>query len=298
MPPVVFVFLDGVGLDAPGEANPLSSASMKATARLLGGPLVAGAEQSHNGLLLAALDAQLGVEGIPQSATGQVSLFTGVNAAQRLGYHLPAYPNAPLQELVRERSVLRRATDRGYQATFANAYSPLYFAMIEKTNRRMSATTHAVLGAGIPFRWLSDLEKGCAVYWDMTNEHLAEQYDIDIPIIPARQAGTNLAHIARSNDLVLYETFLTDRMGHKKRLDEAAAALERLDDFLDGLWSAVSPETTVVISSDHGNIEDLRRAVHTRNPVPLLVTGPGTAAFRSARSITDVAAGIMEVLDR
>ena len=298
MPPVVFVFLDGVGLAAPHDSNPFSKATMKATTRLLGGPLVVGAEQSHTGLHLAALDAQLGVEGIPQSATGQVSLFTGVNAVQRLGFHLPAYPNAQLQELVREHSILHQATARGYRATFANAYSPLYFEMIKKAKRRMSATTHAVLGAEIPFRWLSDLEKGNAVYWDMTNEYLTEHYDIDIPIISAQQAGNNLARIARSNDLVLYESFLTDRVGHKKRPDEAITVLELLDHFLDGLWTAVAPDITVVISSDHGNIEDLRRSTHTTNPVPLLVTGPGADAFRQAQAITDVARGIIEVLER
>ena len=135
MPPVVFVFLDGVGLGPPDESNPFWGAPMKATRKLLGGPLVAGAEQDRPGLHLSALDALLGIEGIPQSATGQTSLFTGINAVQRLGYHLPAFPNGLLRDIVQEHSILRRATEKGYQATFANAYSPLYFEMVKRANR-------------------------------------------------------------------------------------------------------------------------------------------------------------------
>ena len=40
---------------------------------------------------------QLGIEGLPQSATGQTALFTGINAAQLLGRHLFGFPNQPFR---------------------------------------------------------------------------------------------------------------------------------------------------------------------------------------------------------
>ena len=293
---VVFVFLDGVGLGLSNESNPFWFARTTSICRILGAPLVSGSEQSQPDLSLIALDARLDVQGIPQSATGQVSLFTGINAAKVLGYHLPAFPNGPLKELVRTRSILRRAADLGYQATFANAYSPLYFEMVTQTNRPMSATTHAVLGADLPFRWMSDLEKGQAVYWDITNEHLVDQYGIDIPIIPPEEAGRNLAGLSTTHDLVLYESFLTDMVGHKKNRDQALQIIERLDRFLGSLWDNVSADTTTVICSDHGNIEDLNQGIHTLNSVPLLVKGPGAPAFEQARSITDLVEPILHIL--
>jgi len=296
LPRIIFVFLDGVGLGRADESNPFWLAQTEAIHRLLGGPLVAGAEQSRPGLSLLALDTRLGVDGLPQSATGQVSLFTGVNAAQLLGYHLPAFPNGPLKDVIRERSILRRATELGYRATFANAYTPMYFETVSRTNRPMSATTHAVLGANLPFRWLSDLEKGRAVYWDITNEHLVEQYHLDMPIITAEEAGRNLARLADDYDLVLYESFLTDVVGHKKDAAQAVAVVERLDRFLGSLWASVAPDVTVVVSSDHGNIEDLTQSIHTLNPAPLLVVGPGASAFRQARALTDVAERILRVV--
>lgn len=296
MPRVVFVFLDGVGLGRADESNPFWLARTETIRYLLGAPLVAGAEQSRPGLTVRALDTRLGVEGLPQSATGQVALFTGVNTAQLLGYHLPAFPNGPLKELVRERSILRRATELGYRATFANAYTPAYFDMINRTNRPMSATTHAVLGANLPVRWLSDLEKGQAIYWDMTNEHLVNQYHLDVPVVAPEEAGRNLARLAEDHELVLYESFLPDMVGHKKDVEQAIAAVERLDRFLGGLLRHVAADATVVVSSDHGNIEDLTQGVHTLNPVPLLAIGPGAATFRDARALTDVARSILQVL--
>lgn len=152
MPPVVFIFLDGVGIGPAHDSNPFATAPMPALESLLGMPMVAGSEQVRTGLLLSALDTLLGVEGVPQSATGQAALFTGINVVQRLGYHLPAFPNGFLTELIHDHSILRRATDRGHRATFANAYSPLYFDMVKRERRRMSVTTHSVLGAKLPFR--------------------------------------------------------------------------------------------------------------------------------------------------
>jgi 2,3-bisphosphoglycerate-independent phosphoglycerate mutase len=298
VPRVVFVFLDGVGLGPAGDYNPFSSAHLPAIQHILDAPLIAGAEQSRPGLLLTALDALLGVEGIPQSATGQVALFTGINVVRQLGYHLPAYPNAGLAEVLHDHSILRQATDRGYRATFANAYSPLYFEMVKREKRRMSATTHSVLGANLPFRGLEDLEQGQAVYWDLTNEQLVTRFGMDIPIITPEHAGHNLAGLSRNYDLVLYESFLPDLIGHRRQMDDAIKTLELLDRFLGSLWANVTPDTTVLLCSDHGNIEDLSRACHSTNPVPLLVKGPGAVLFEHARSLIDVATPIVTLLEK
>jgi 2,3-bisphosphoglycerate-independent phosphoglycerate mutase len=297
VPRVVFVFLDGVGLGPADDYNPFNKAHLPAIQHVLDTPLIAGAERARPGLLLTALDALLGVDGIPQSATGQAALFTGINVVRQLGYHLPAYPNAILTKLLHDHSILRQATDRGYRATFANAYSPLYFEMVKREKRRMSATTHSVLGANLPFRWLEDLKQGQAVYWDVTNEQLVARFGIDIPIITPEQAGRNLAGLSRNHDLVLYESFLPDLIGHRRQMDEAIKTLELLDRFLGSLWANVTPDTTVVLCSDHGNIEDLSSGCHTTNPVPLLVKGPGAVLFEHARSLIDVATPIVTLLE-
>ena len=51
--------------------------------------------------------------------------------------------------------------------------------------------------------------------------------------------------------------------------------LPRLDAFLGSVVAHLPPDTTLVLSSDHGNVEDATTKAHTTNPVPLLVVGPG-----------------------
>jgi bisphosphoglycerate-independent phosphoglycerate mutase (AlkP superfamily) len=38
-------------------------------------------------------------------------------------------------------------------------------------------------------------------------------------------------------------------------------------------------ETLLLVTSDHGNIEDLTTKTHTRHPVPLILYGAGARSF-------------------
>src|ERR671938_545563 len=78
--------------------------------------------------VLARTDARLGVEGRPQSASGQTTILTGVNAPARLGYHKQGFPNEAMREIIREHSIfLQLARARIGPNTFANAYTPRFF---------------------------------------------------------------------------------------------------------------------------------------------------------------------------
>lgn len=296
-PSVIFVFLDGLGLGPANETNPLWLAPMPNLRRLLGGPPVARRTVDRPSLLFKPIDALLGVQGLPQSATGQTALFTGINAAQLVGQHLGAYPTGPLIEVINEHNILKRATERGYRATFANAYTLQYFQLVKERKRRHSATTLSVLAAGLPLRTLADLKRGEAVYWDITNFYLAGHLHMAVPIIEPETAGQRLARLSHNYNLVLYESFLPDAAGHRKDLELALQVLDTLDRFFAGLLEEVGSTTTVVMSSDHGNLEEIGLRLHSTNPVPLLAVGPGAESFRQAQAITDVAGGIMRVLE-
>src|SRR4051812_34574358 len=146
---LIFIFLDGVGLAPAGLDNPLASAYTPALRVLLGGPLTI--EQARGWgrdsgshppsvtppcaafvphplqVLFKAIDATLGVDGLPQSGTGQTALLAGVNAAALHGRHQPHVPPVALRPLLAERSILRRAIERGGRATFANPFGPGYW---------------------------------------------------------------------------------------------------------------------------------------------------------------------------
>ncbi len=294
---VIFIFLDGIGLGPGGNmTNPFCQASMPNLMNLLGRPLIEGPVIQEGDLLLNGIDACLDVDGIPQSATGQTSLFTGQNASKILGYHLPAFPNEPLIQVIDNYSILKQVTDLGGKATFANAYTPHYFELVERGERMHSATTLCVLAAQLNFRTLDDLRRGQAVYWDITNEHLLHQ-DTSVPANSAIRAGQHLAHISHDHNLVLYECFVPDLIGHRKDLGKALKFLEQLDAFLHGVIETMEPQTSILISSDHGNLEDLSTGAHTCNPVPLLVVGPLAHHCRRLNSIMDVTPAIVSFLE-
>ena len=292
---VLFIFLDGVGLAQAGEDNPLSSVPMPRLRDWLGGPLVLdGRREETDDLVFHGVDACLGVAGVPQSATGQTALFTGVNAPAFVGEHIAAYPTCPLRELIAEHSLLRRAAEGGKKVLFANAHSERFWQMVHDGDRSLSASTLTALAAGAPIPTLDDLLHGRAVLWDLTHEIANAHMGYALPQISPELAGTRLAGLARGYDLVLFETFLPDLAGHR-RLDPAWV-IPRLDGFLGAVLENRPRDCTVVVCSDHGNLEDARSKLHTNNPVPLLAAGPKASCFRKVRDITGVAGAVLETL--
>jgi len=99
--PVLLLFLDGVGLGEWDPAwNPFVGARTPTLHRLLGQPLAGHDRLELDGALLIPTDATLGVPGLPQSATGQTALLTGLNAPALVGRHVTAYPTAALRDLL------------------------------------------------------------------------------------------------------------------------------------------------------------------------------------------------------
>lgn len=304
---VMMFFIDGLGLgDDDPDRNPLMTAAMPAFRSLLGGrPLWRGAVP-FRGADVAAVptDACLGVPGLPQSATGQTTIFTGRNGAQAIGRHLNAYPTPSLKAILNEHSIFKRVVERGLSATFLNAFRPEFFAWAaagqpQHPDRRYrpSASTVAALAAGLQvFRDFDQLRRGEAVGFDIDHHLLRELgYDLD-PVDPA-EAGRRAARVAAQHHFTLYEHFLTDKAGHAQDMAEARRVLERLDGFLAGLLEALPPDHLLVITSDHGNIEELSVKQHTTNPVATIVRGPGAADVAGRiRSLEDIAPAILDVV--
>lgn len=293
---LLFVFVDGVGLAPSGETNPLATAPMPTVGRLLGGSLTSEQVTKTPELLLKGIDARLGVDGLPQSATGQTTLFTGVNGAQLMGRHMTALPGPTLRAAIETDSIFLKLSQEGRACTFANAYSSGYLDMVAAGRLRASATTRAVEAAGLKLRTIDELERGEAVTWDIERDLFRERARVSVERVSARQAGRDLAGITARYELTLFETFLTDLAGHGRWRVSAHEALERVDRLLGGVLDRAVPGLTVLMTSDHGNIEDATTRGHTLNPVPLLVAGPLAAAFADVVSIVEITPRILRVL--
>ena len=289
---LLLIFIDGLGIGTHGAHNPLSL--LGDTARPLAVFENEEPELPHDGVLVRT-DACLGVEGRPQSASGQTTILTGVNVPARLGYHKQGFPNEDMRAILREHSVFLQLARAGVApVTFANAYTPTFFA---ERPRWVSATTVAVEAAGLTFRTLEDLLAGRAVFMDFTNRVLRER-GFDAPARDAEESAEVLARIAAEHRFTLYEYFITDRVGHAQDEPAALAVLADLACFVRAVLARVDlSRTTVVVTSDHGNVEDLSLKNHTRNPVPTLAWGPGRAAVRErVRSLADITPAILEIL--
>lgn len=293
---VCFVFLDGVGLGPNDSTNPLAVAPMPHVRDWLGGGLVAGREVQQADLLFRPLDACLGVGGLPQSGTGQTALFTGVNAAAVEGMHIAAYPTAALRALIEKHSLLKRVKEMGKRATFANAYSDRYWELVAERRLRHSATTLMSMAAALRFRTLADLRQGKALYWDIVHFALRERLGSEWPLLAPEEAGRRLARLAALHDLVLYESFLPDLVGHRRISLSYTYLLDMIDRFLGSLSQNLDGDVSLVLCSDHGNLEDPETKGHTYNPVPLLVIGAAVPYFGAAKAITDVTPAILNAL--
>ncbi|HLL72987.1 MAG TPA: hypothetical protein VK363_16215 [Pyrinomonadaceae bacterium] len=288
----LLIFVDGLGIGTRGEHNPLHLLGDEAA------PLAVFADGEptlpHDGLL-ARTDACLGVEGRPQSASGQTTILTGINAPALLGYHKQGFPNEAMRKIIGEHSIflqLQRA--RIEPNTFANAYTPRFF---QTRPRWVSATTVAVEAANMRFRQLEDLQRGEAVYQDFTNRLVIEAgFPIDerTPV----QAAEALAALVGAHRFTLYEYFITDRVGHAQDMEAALVVISNLARFVRAVLERVDlSETTVILTSDHGNVEDLSIRNHTRNLVPTLAWGACRAAVqRRVRTLADITPAIIETL--
>lgn len=325
---VLLVFVDGLGWGGPDPArNPCLTYGGELFR--LPSPPAEGAVPAVWGGWARPLDAVLGVPGLPQSATGQTTLLTGHNAQAEIGAHLAGFPNAPLRALLLEHSVLKRAVEAGRTAAFLNAYRPLFFALPRRKQLHLSATTVATLAAGLRFRTLDDVRAGRAVYQEFTNRDLRAR-GFDLPELLPGDAGRRLARLTAGLDLALFEYFQTDRAGHARERGRAEAELRGLEAFLAGLLDGLGlrpggagagapprgsaaagrapacsaaegpgadTASLVLLTSDHGNLEDLGTRGHTRHPVPLFAWGKGAEGFaRSVARLDEVAPAVLRLI--
>jgi 2,3-bisphosphoglycerate-independent phosphoglycerate mutase len=284
-PRTLFILVDGLGLGSPDPGvNPLYSGVC---------PGLLGLLENH----AVPLDAGMGMPGIPQSATGQTALFTGVNAAQAMGRHVEGFPGPGLRDIIRQHNIYDKLIGLGFRSTFANAY---YVDDMEEVHsrRRQSVTTVAALKAFGVVRDRAEMMKGQAVYQDLTRASLRERgYEGDL-ITPAESAH-HLLGIAAGYDFTMFEYFQTDRMGHKGTRDEVEAVLALFDQFLAEVSRFAEEEgNLLVLTSDHGNIEVSSTPLHTTNPVPLVAVGNGAERLkREAKSILDVAPLVLRLYE-
>lgn len=272
------------------------------TGLLAGQRLVTGAAPLETArATVVALDACLGVPGLPQSASGQAALLTGQNVPALIGMHYGPWPSPAIVKLLAADNLFYSAQRAGKAAALLNAYPPSYFAAVASGRRLYSVIPQAVTSAGIPLKAAADLRAGRALSADFTGQGWHDRLGLyDTPLLTPAAAGARLAALASTLDLAFFEYWASDYAGHSQNMAVALELLATFDDMLGGLLAAWDDAAgLILITSDHGNLENLVVRGHTANPVPALLIGaPAQRRDLAAalRSLPDVTPALMRLL--
>ena len=243
------------------------------------------------------IDACLGVEGLPQSATGQATMFTGVNCPLAMGKHCEGFPGPALRQIIEGNNLFLQLKKRGKTVKFADAY--LIDSAEELAVRRFkSVTTVMALTTPEVITTVDDLMADRAVMQDLTRETIQDRYP-DVPTVAPHVAARHLIDLAKDYDFTLYEFFQTDVSGHSMDYTRACAVLRTYDKFLSALVRDLEMfGITLVMTADHGNIECISERGHTSNPVPFITFGPKASAIREkVSSLQDVTPALLAAYD-
>ncbi|MCP5102538.1 MAG: hypothetical protein GY950_04125, partial [bacterium] len=185
MPKLIFIFLDGVGIGSASQTNPF---------------FVADAEYLpfyKDGLVLPdqtpikPIDATLDTAGMPMSATGQTSLFTGVNMPRIFGRHKDSYPDQTMRKVIKENNIFSHLKKNRLNVQFLNAYpgssrlytpehvrildnGQFYFSPAFKQQARntLSVTTCMVVASFMRPFGEKDIQKEKAIFHEYSNREL------------------------------------------------------------------------------------------------------------------------------
>ena len=270
--------VDGVGIAPHGESNPFTNLETPA----LDGLGISRPTYTFEPEFVARpIDARLGVDGLPQSGTGQTTLLTGRNAAKHLGYHHGPWPGPTLKPLIEE-SILVRLARAGKTVRLANLYPPRYLEAIQSGKRRLNAIALSATLAGArlepdgippPFGKPDDLQ--------------------NTPITTVRDWGRTF--VTDESDLVIFDSWWSDHVGHAMDMVLARDHVVRLEAFASGVLENRPPDTLFLVTSDHGNFEHQGVKTHTMADVPFAAVGAGVQAFSNVTDLSGVTPALEQV---
>jgi 2,3-bisphosphoglycerate-independent phosphoglycerate mutase len=304
MAKVFVLFLDGFGLGKNDpEINPLASARMPFLNALLEGRQLLASSAPYEGprASLLSLDACLGIEGRPQSASGQAVLLTGRNVPSEIAEHYGPKPNPAIMEILRSNNIFYEVLKIGGTSALLNAYPPSFFKVIESGRRMYSAIQLAAVSAGLNLRTAEDLRQGNAFSVDFTGDGWSSQPNFPpAPVYTPEEAGRQMALVSNQYQMTWFDCWLTDYLGHRGTMSENIDLFERFDQVLEGLIANWDVERDLIaLTSDHGNLEDASARGHTLNPVPLLLIGPMELRrifSEKSADLTSFAPAILEIM--
>jgi len=283
MASVLMIFLDGVGIGSNDAGkNIFIKKKFMFLENVFGATPYLGKEKliAENKFLFPT-DATLGVEGIPQSGTGQTSIYCGVNGAKLIGRHFGPYVHSKLKPVLESQNIFTALINKGMNVLFANAFPQIFFDYINSGKKRLNVTTLMALYSKVKLLDVNDMIAGKGLSSDITNRRWNTKMKYDIPTITPEEAAEKLLNLSSKNHFTLFEYFFTDHLGHGRNKNEFDILLNDLDKFLYKIISELNSDSTLLICSDHGNLENIEIKGHTTNPTLTISAGNGARELKN-----------------
>lgn len=273
---VMMIFVDGLGVGKNNpEINPLVRFKLDFFSEFFGKfPTLKNSRIENKYFTIRPINATMGVEGLPQSGTGQTAIFCGFNASKFIGKHFGPYPYSTLKPIIQQKNIFIELEKRNFRTYFSNAYPQKFFDYLNNGRRTLSVTTFSYLSANKKLNDVNALLNQKAITAEIRNDIWNTKLGYQLPLIEPQKAGKIFYEISQDYHFNLFEYFLTDYAGHSRDFDYAYDVLIRLDGFLEGIISQMNfSKDLLILVSDHGNLEDLSVKGHTRNPAVGIFVG-------------------------
>lgn len=292
------IFIDGVGIGGNDlTKNPFIKYGFKTFEKIFGSiPHHNKSTIINHPYYLFPVDPLMGVEGLPQSGTGQVSIFCGMNAPAFVGKHFGPFPYSSTIPIIADQNILKHFKQNGKKVLFANAYPKIFFDYIKSGKQRLSVTSLSAKLTGIKLNTVTDVRKGKALTAEITNSRWNNKLKYNLKTIKPRTAARRLLRLTSENHFTLYEFFLTDHLGHGRIQEEFNEIFLNLDEFLFTIITEINPDKmTLIICSDHGNFEDISVKTHTMNPALTITAGKfAKPLFENITDLSHIKPAIIE----
>jgi 2,3-bisphosphoglycerate-independent phosphoglycerate mutase len=291
---ILLIFLDGVGLgnDNP-TTNPFALANTPLLNQLANGHrwLRSTGIQHSARAAFVPTDPRMGVPGKPQSATGQAAILTGRPVPQLVGEHYGPRPNPAVRAILHEDNFYKQVVSHGMTAALLEGYPPPWHEAVNRGKRLRASFQEAAHSAGVPIFTEREVYSGDAMTVDWTGEGWRTQLGYsDSPVYTPHAAGVKMVELARRYAFSFFPNWITDTIGHRGTVEDGAKMLELFDGVMKGALEAWhDDEGLIIITSDHGNMEDMSHTKHTENDVPTVIIGNGAAAFaQGLQTLADI----------
>lgn len=287
------IFLDGIGLgENDHQTNPFVVAHMPTLTALTNGRRwlrETGYQESERAIFIPT-DPRLGTQGRPQSGTGQAAILTGRNVPQLIGEHYGPKPNLETRQLLAQDNFFKQVTRSGKKAALLDAYPPALHHDIARGKTLRSSIQQAAFESGQTLFGMDELIARRALTPEWTGHSWRSYLKLDdTPVYEPAEAGRLMVEISREYDFAFHSHWMTDMVGHRGPFERGVELLELFDGVMTGVMEAwTDNEGLVIITSDHGNMEEIGNRNHTENDIPTLVIGEAKSDFAAGfKDLTD-----------